>query len=100
MLKFGTFRNSEFAFWEEGYGSQHFPVATQTLDVMIREQRFTMFRLLIPLWQQDALVHGVLKLENGEEYPLSGFPRKLKSFVRGQRKRILFIPSRFGVLTC
>jgi hypothetical protein len=99
LLKFGTFRNSEFSFWEEGYGSQHFPVAAQTLDVMIREQKFAMFRLLIPLWQQDAVVHGVLKLENGEEYPLSGFPRRLKSFARGQRKPEFPLPRLFIALT-
>jgi hypothetical protein len=62
--------------------------------MMIREQRFTMFRLLIPLWQQDAVVHGVLRLENGEEYPLSGFPRRLKSFARGTRMYILLIHTR------
>lgn len=79
LLKNGIFRDSEFVFWEEGYGPQQFPVASRTLEKVIREQRFPMQRLLLPLWQVGAIVHGVLRLENGEEYPLSGFPRQLSN---------------------
>ncbi|KAF2709402.1 hypothetical protein K504DRAFT_502129 [Pleomassaria siparia CBS 279.74] len=55
LLKFGTFRNSDFAFWEEGYDSQQFPVVSQTLDAMIYKHWFTMFRLLIPLCSRTHL---------------------------------------------
>jgi hypothetical protein len=48
---------------------------------MIRELQFPVFKLLMPLWQRNAVVHAVLKLENGEEFSLSGFPRCLSSTV-------------------
>ena len=35
----------------------------------------------MPLWQRDAVVHAILKLETGEEYSISGFPRRLGSTV-------------------
>lgn len=79
LLKSGAYRNSEFVLWEEGYNPQQFPIAARTLDTMIREQRFTTLKLLLPLWQPQNIVHAVLRLENGEEYPLSGFPRSLSN---------------------
>ena len=69
------FRNSEFVFWEEGYGAQQFPLPTRNIETMIHDQQWTIFTLLLPLWQPDAIVNGVLRLENGDEYLLSGFPR-------------------------
>lgn len=78
LLHSGQFRNSEFVFWEEGYGSQQqFPIAASILDIMIRDSHFEGMKVLVPLWSTDATVHAVLRLENGEEYPLSGFPRAL-----------------------
>jgi hypothetical protein len=75
----GPFRNSEFIFWEQDYGEQIFPLAASTLDTMTREALFPVLRILLPVWDVDALVHGVLRLENGEEYALSAFPRRLRA---------------------
>ncbi|KAF1960915.1 hypothetical protein CC80DRAFT_590230 [Byssothecium circinans] len=83
LLKSGTFRNSEFVFWETDYGAQQFPIASRTLEKIIRNAEFPVLRILLPLWDVDAVVHGVLRLESGEEYPLSAFPRRLRAVAKG-----------------
>ncbi|KAF2259856.1 hypothetical protein CC78DRAFT_524125 [Lojkania enalia] len=79
LLKTGKFRNSSFVFWEDRHDAQEFPIPVHALQSMVTDRVFVVQRFLIPVFDLKALVHGVLRLENGEEYPLSGFPRKLES---------------------
>ena len=77
LLKRGPYHNAEFVFWEQDYAPQHFPISAQAIDAMVQHARFPALKILLPVWDVDAVVHGVLRLEGGEEYPLSAFPRCL-----------------------
>ncbi|CAI6303542.1 unnamed protein product [Periconia digitata] len=91
LLRTGPFRASEFVFWEESstsnqqplLSSQHphqrhsFPISNHTLDSMVHRGVFPVLKLLLPVWDVDAVVHGVVRLETGEEWALSAFPRVL-----------------------
>ncbi|PVH95746.1 hypothetical protein DM02DRAFT_731639 [Periconia macrospinosa] len=79
----GPFPNSSFVFWEQDYAPQHFPISQHAIDSMVQQGRFPSLKILLPVWDVDAVVHGVLRLEGGEEYPLSAFPRCL--LVGGQK---------------
>ncbi|KAF2122021.1 hypothetical protein BDV96DRAFT_640090 [Lophiotrema nucula] len=84
LLKHGPFRNSEFVLWEAGHDSQQFPIPTRVLEKMTRDRTFPEMKVLLPLWDPDATVHAVLRLENRDEYPLSGFPRCLNPEARSK----------------
>jgi hypothetical protein len=100
LLKTGPFRKSEFVFWEEDYGAQQFPIAASRIEKMVRELQFPVLKLLMPLWQRDAVVHGVLKLETGEEYSISGFPRQLGTTVtHSKHSTNIFILLSDGMVT-
>ncbi|KAF2729081.1 hypothetical protein EJ04DRAFT_503032 [Polyplosphaeria fusca] len=85
-LKNGPFRHAEFVFWEDGYASQQFPIPSRTLEKMIQEKIFPVLNLLVPVFNPETLIHGILRLENNEEYPLSGFPRFLNMSRKGAGK--------------
>lgn len=78
MFKSGEFRQSLFVFQEEGYGKQIFKMPSNIINIeMISNSRFHMPTLLVYLTQKRAIVNAAIQLATGQEYSLSGFPRRL-----------------------
>lgn len=83
LLKRDPFHHAEFVFWEQDYSAHHFPISSHTIESMLLQAKFPVLKILLPVWDVDAVVHGVLRLESGAEYALSAFPRALRGIGAG-----------------
>lgn len=77
LFRNGRLRNSEFVFEEESCEQQTFIVHPSAIDDMIMHLHFQIPDIMIQISEPASRVMGVLHLENGEEYAISGFPRQL-----------------------
>ncbi|KAF2803679.1 uncharacterized protein BDZ99DRAFT_546125 [Mytilinidion resinicola] len=74
----GTFSGLRFIFREEGYDAQVFAIPHESLVIdLIHSSRFTAPKFPVQLSTRSAVVNGTICLRNGEEFPLSGFPKQL-----------------------
>jgi hypothetical protein len=78
MLKAGKFRHLSFIFREYGCAAQKYPISPEVIDSeIIVQRRFNLPKYMVYLTDKHAMVHGAIRLENGQEYSLSGFPKQL-----------------------
>jgi hypothetical protein len=78
MFKAGKFRRSSFVFREYGCAAQRYPISLEVIDnEMISQRRFNLPKYMVYLTDKHAMVHGAIRLESGQEYSLSGFPKQL-----------------------
>jgi hypothetical protein len=90
MLRDGKFRRSSFVFREYGCAAQRYPVSVEVIESeMILQRQFNLPKYMVYLTDKHAMVHGAIRLENGQEYPLSGFPKQLIVAKEASRSRAL-----------
>ena len=78
MFKAGKFCRSSFVFREHGRAAQRYPISLEVIDSsIILQRRFNLPKYMVYLTDKHAMVHGAIRLETGQEYSLSGFPKQL-----------------------
>jgi len=77
----GEFQSIEFVIKEHLCEPQRISIQQNVIEAMIDNLQFHMPEVLINISERCAEFNIDLRLKNGEEYPISGFPR----FLAGER---------------
>ncbi|KAN0107869.1 hypothetical protein V8E51_007611 [Hyaloscypha variabilis] len=81
VLMLGKFQSIEFVIKEHLCEPQRISIQQSVIEAMIDNLQFHMPEVLINISERCAEFNIDLRLKNGEEYPISGFPR----FLAGER---------------